>query len=239
VRGSSELIASGRHLHFAAFPFGSPLLVHLMSERARILPFNSSAFVGRAPLMAVPQTGDRLLPAPSPTASSTLPHTCACAFPHRELRAQVRADRSTTRRRSRTRTRTPARRRPARPPLHLRALVRATAVSSPVPCVRAPVKSPHTALAHALPRVADACCRARFAHRSAPRLEPPTACFHTTRAMAAPAALPGRTPHCLLPRLLPLSPASRSRQPARALHRAPLARARCSSRCAVARTALR
>jgi hypothetical protein len=33
-----------------------------MSERARILPFNSSAFVGRPPLMAVPQTGDRLLP---------------------------------------------------------------------------------------------------------------------------------------------------------------------------------
>jgi hypothetical protein len=62
VRGSSELVASGRHLHFAAFPFGSPLLVHLMSERARILPFNSSAFVGRAPLMAVPQTGNRLLP---------------------------------------------------------------------------------------------------------------------------------------------------------------------------------
>jgi hypothetical protein len=62
VRGSSELDASGRHLRFAAFPFGSPLLVHLMSERARILPFNSSAFVGRAPLMAVPQTGDRLLP---------------------------------------------------------------------------------------------------------------------------------------------------------------------------------
>jgi hypothetical protein len=33
-----------------------------MSERARILPFNSSAFVGRAPLMVVPQTGDRLHP---------------------------------------------------------------------------------------------------------------------------------------------------------------------------------
>jgi hypothetical protein len=61
VRGSSEFVASGRHLHFAAFPFGSPLLVHLMSERARILLFNSLAFVGRAPLMAVPQTGDRLL----------------------------------------------------------------------------------------------------------------------------------------------------------------------------------
>jgi hypothetical protein len=62
VRGSSELVASGRHLRLATFPFGSPLLVHLMSERARILPFNSSAFVGRTPLMVVPQTGDRLLP---------------------------------------------------------------------------------------------------------------------------------------------------------------------------------
>jgi hypothetical protein len=62
VRGSSKLVASGRHLHFAAFPSGSPLLVHLTSERARILPFNPSAFVGRAPFVAMPQTGDRLLP---------------------------------------------------------------------------------------------------------------------------------------------------------------------------------
>jgi hypothetical protein len=62
MRGSSELVASGRHPRFAAFPYGSPLLVHLMSEQARILPFNSSAFVGRAPLVVVPQTGDRLLP---------------------------------------------------------------------------------------------------------------------------------------------------------------------------------
>jgi hypothetical protein len=62
VRGSSELVVSGRHLCFAAFPFGSPLLVHLTSERARILPFNPSAFVGRAPFVVVPQTGDRLLP---------------------------------------------------------------------------------------------------------------------------------------------------------------------------------
>jgi hypothetical protein len=37
VRGSSELVASGRHLRFAAFPFGLPLLVYLLSERARVL----------------------------------------------------------------------------------------------------------------------------------------------------------------------------------------------------------
>jgi hypothetical protein len=57
------------------------------------------------------------IPALSPTASPTLPHTCACAFPHRELRAQACTDRSTTRHRPHICTRTPARRRPARPPL--------------------------------------------------------------------------------------------------------------------------
>jgi hypothetical protein len=37
VRGSPELVAFGRRLRFAASPSGSPLLVHLMSERARVL----------------------------------------------------------------------------------------------------------------------------------------------------------------------------------------------------------
>jgi hypothetical protein len=90
VRGSSELTASGRHLCLAAFPFGSPLLMHLMSERARILPFNSSAFVGRAPLMAVPQTGDRLLPVLARIGAglkigfpSCTPCSCSSAFCYR------------------------------------------------------------------------------------------------------------------------------------------------------------
>jgi hypothetical protein len=46
-------------------PSELPPLVHLTGERARVLPFNPSAFVGRAPFVAVPQTGDRLLPVPA------------------------------------------------------------------------------------------------------------------------------------------------------------------------------
>jgi hypothetical protein len=109
VRGSSELVASGRYLRLAAFPFGSPLLVHLMSERARILLFNSSAFIGRAPLMAVPQTGDRLLPVLARIGAGLkigfpycTPSNCSSAFC---CRTHVR---SALPRHSRARTRVPA-----------------------------------------------------------------------------------------------------------------------------------
>jgi hypothetical protein len=153
MRGSSELVASGRHVRFAAFLFGSsrnncssasarteaclyqdhtfrcrpcqatsvlheqfavPLdfvrgfLLNDLRRPSRAAPLLSPC--GSAPSCRA--TASRALssaPASSPTASSTPPHTCACAFQHRELRAQARADRSTSRHRYRIRTRTPAR----------------------------------------------------------------------------------------------------------------------------------
>jgi hypothetical protein len=68
--------------------------------------------------------------------------------------------------------REPLARLPARPPLHLRALARATATPSLAPCVRAPAEPPHRALAHALLRVAHAYCRVRSAQYLLARVSP-------------------------------------------------------------------
>jgi hypothetical protein len=195
VRGTSELVASGRHLRLAAFSFGSPLLVHLMSERAHILPFNSSPFVGRAPLMAVPPTGDRLLPVLARISAglkigclSCTPCSCSSAFC---CRTRVRP---ALPHHSRARTRVPA--------LLAPPVLRPLSTGTPARCVPLAPACAAT-LARALepapkPRV-NACCRS------------PRAAAARVPGSTLPAA--AATPVCATPqppvlqRLLRLQPA--------------------------------
>jgi hypothetical protein len=202
VRGSSELVASGRHVRFAAFLSGSsrhnrssasarteaclhqdhtfrcrprqatsvlheqftvPLdfvrgfLLNDLRRPSRTAPLFSPC--GSAPSRrAAASRALSSAPASSPTASSTPPHTCACAFQHCELRAQAHADRSTSRRRSRIRTRTPA---------HHHLACRATA--PPLPAVG-------HAFAPVLPR-----------RRSLHAVQPPRAGVRAPAAAPAPA----------------------------------------------------
>jgi hypothetical protein len=217
VRGSSELVASGRHLHFAAFLSGSsrhnrssasartqaclhhdhtfrcrpcqatsvlheqfamPLdfvcgfLLNDLRRPSRAAPLFSPC--GSAPSRrAAASRALSSVPAPSPTALLTPPHTCACAFQHRELRAQARPNRSTTRRWSRIRTRTTARRRLARLPFLVQGPCThhpcaAHAVSSPL-LAPAFQHLPPTRLTRAAPTSASACsCSCCRSSRTAP-----------------------------------------------------------------------
>jgi hypothetical protein len=117
--GSSSCLAAPQLLqarHARPLPSLHGFLLSGLQRPSRTAPMLSPCGSALSHRAAAPRALSST-PAPSPTASPILPRTCACAFPHRELRAQARADHSTTRRRPRIRTRTLARRRPARPPL--------------------------------------------------------------------------------------------------------------------------
>jgi hypothetical protein len=105
------------HEQFAVPPdFVRDFLLNGLRRPSRVAPLLSPCRSALSRRAAAPRALSSA-PAPSPTASPTPPHTCACAFPHHEIHAQARANRSTTRRRSRICTHKPALRRPARPPL--------------------------------------------------------------------------------------------------------------------------